>query len=114
MAIIHFIGTIVIYNEASSQLISIRNSITIVILFPLLCIYWLLGSLEMCSLDLVTLYLQNNQEHCCDKIFIGSFRRRITHDMTGNKNADLICLVIDFRFQNLLEKGRELKSNGVF
>ena len=47
MAIIHFIGTIVIYNEASSQLISIRNSITIVILFPLLCIYWLLGSLEM-------------------------------------------------------------------
>ena len=93
MAIIHFIGTIVIYNEASSQLISIRNSITIVILFPLLCIYWLLGSLEMCSLDLVTLYLQNNQEHCCDKI------------LTGNKKGDLICLVIDFRFQNLLEKG---------
>ena len=115
MAIIHFIGTFVIYNEASSQLISIRNSITIVILFPLLCIYWLLGSLEMCSLDLVTVYLQNNQEHCCDKIFIGSFRRHITHDMTGNKNRwsylSRYWLSISFEF---IGKGNRINSNRVF
>ena len=67
----------------------------------------------MCSLDLVTVYLQNNQEHRCDKIFIGSFREDAS-PMTrqGTKIADLICLVIDFRFLlNLLEKGEnKIKS----